>query len=153
MTVNNALHVNSGFASIANYKGGEKPDVTIDMSKVFGGLLKSASRRFVKEDNRSILIEDKFQLSDSTESITWQLITSADVEITNGGAILKQGGKQLKLENLSHPEIDISIISLDPPPLALDKTIEGLKRIEIRMPAYLFKQGTGNITVRLSGVE
>jgi len=35
--------------------------------------------------------------------------------------------------------------------LELDKTIEGLKRIEIRMPAYLFKQGTGKITVRLSG--
>ena len=77
-----------------------------------------------------------------------------------GGAILKQGGKQLKLENLSHPQLDVSIISLDPPPLALDKTIEGLKRIEIRMPAYLFNQkeglpagSQGKLTVRLSGVE
>ena len=159
LTVNNALHVNNGFASIADYKGGEKPEVTIDMSKIFGGLLNSASRRFVKEDNRSILIEDKFQLSDSTENITWQLITTADVQIINGGAILKQGGKQLKLENLSHPQLDVSIISLDPPPLALDKTIEGLKRIEIRMPAYLFNQKegrlpkAGKLTVRLSGVE
>ena len=75
------------------------------------------------------------------------------MEIVNGGAILKQGGKQLKLENLSHPELDISIISLDPPPLALDKTIEGLKRIEIRMPAYLFSHKEGKLTVRLSGVE
>ena len=160
LTVNNALHVNNGFASIADYKGGEKPEVTIDMSKIFGGLLNSASRRFVKEDSRSILIEDKFQLSDSTENITWQLITAADVQIINGGAILKQGGKQLKLENLSHPELEVSIISLDPPPLALDKTIEGLKRIEIRMPAYLFNQKEGlpadrhgKLTVRLSGVE
>ena len=160
LTVNNALHVNNGFASIADYKGGEKPEVTIDMSKVFGGLLNGASRRFLKEDNRSILIEDKFQLSDSTENITWQLITTADVQVIRGGAILKQGGKQLKLENLSHPELDLSIISLDPPPLKLDRTIEGLKRIEIRMPAYIFDQKEGLptgrqgiLTVRLSGLE
>jgi len=91
--------------------GGEKPEATIDMTKVFGGLLKGASRRFLKEDDRSILIEDKYQLSDSTENIIWQLITTADVQIIKGGAILKQGGKQLKLENLSLPELDISIIS------------------------------------------
>jgi hypothetical protein len=58
-----------------------------------------------------------------------------------------------KLEYLSHPELDISIISLDPPPLALDKTIEGLKRIEIRMPAYMFAGKEGKLTVRLSGIE
>ena len=84
-----------------------------------------------------------FSFQIQPENITWQLITTADVQIINGGAILKQGGKQLKLENLSHPELEVSIISLDPPPLALDKTIEGLKRIEIRMPAYLFNQKEG----------
>ncbi len=101
--INNTLHVNNGFASISDYKGGEKPEATIDMSDVFGGLLKGATRRFLKENNRSILIEDKFQLSDSTQNITWQLITVAEVQIVKGGAILRQGGKQLKLENLSHP--------------------------------------------------
>jgi hypothetical protein len=153
LTVNNALHVNNGFASIADFKDGERPEATFDMSAIFGGLLKSANRRFLKENNHSILIEDKFQLSDSTENITWQLITSADVQLTKGGAILEQSGKKLKLENLTHPDLIISIISLDPPPLALDKKIEGLKRIEIRMPAYLFAQKEGNLTVRLSGVE
>lgn len=150
LTVNNALHVNRGFASIIDYKGVEKPEVTIDMSEVFGGLLKGVTRRFLKEDNSSISIEDKFQLTDSTQNITWQLMTTADVQIVKGGAMLNQGGKQLKLENLSHPELDVSIISLDPPPMALDRKIEGLKRIEIRMPAYLFPQKQGTITVRLS---
>lgn len=149
ITVNNALHVNTGFASIADYKGGEKPEATIDMSEVFGGLLKGVTRRFLKESNRSILIEDKFQLTDSTQNITWQLITTAEVQIVKGGAILKQDGKQLKLENLSHPELDVSIISLDPPPLELDRKIEGLKRIEIRMPAYLFPEKEGVLSVRL----
>jgi hypothetical protein len=153
LTVNNALHVNTGFASIADYKEGGKPEVTFDMSEVFGDLLKGVTRRFLKEDNRSILIEDKFQLTDSTQLITWQLMTTADVQLVPGGAILKQEGKQLKLENRSHPELDVSIISLDPPPLELDRKIDGLKRIEIRMPAYLFPQKEGHITVRLSADE
>lgn len=149
ITVNDALHVNHGFAPIINYKAGEKPEATFELSDVFGGLLKSATRRFAKEDNHSLLIEDRFQLSDSTKNITWQLITTADVEIVKGGAILRQGGKQLRLENVSHPELNVSIISLDPPPLALDRKIEGLKRIEIRLPAYLFPKKKGVLTVRL----
>jgi hypothetical protein len=153
LTVNDALHINSGFASISNYKGGEKPEATIDMADVFGGLLKGATRKFLKEDNRSIRIEDKFQLTDSTKNVTWQLMTVAEVQIVKGGAILNQDGKQLKLENLSHPDLDVSIISLDPPPLALDRRIEGLKRIEIRLPAYLFPEKEGVLTVRLSGKE
>lgn len=153
ITVNNALHVNNGFASIRDFKSGERPEATIDMAGVFGGKLKSATRRFLKEDNRSVLIEDKFQLSDSTQQITWQLITTADVEIVKGGAVLKQGGKQLNVENLSHPELVVSIISLDPPPLELDRKIEGLKRIEIRMPAYLFPEKEGVLSIRLSAKE
>jgi hypothetical protein len=119
------------------------------MSAVFGGLLKNVTRRFVKEDNRSILIEDQFQLTDSTKSITWQLITAADVQLTKDGAILTQEGKQLILKNISHPEVDLSIISLDPPPLQLDRKIDGLKRLEIRVPAYLFSEKEGKITVQL----
>jgi hypothetical protein len=71
------------------------------------------------------------------------------VQLVKGGAILKQDGKQLILKNLSHPDLALSVISLDPPPLELDRKIEGLKRIEIRMPAYLFPQKEGKITVRL----
>ncbi len=150
LTVNNALHVNTGFASIADFRGGEQPEVTFDMSEVFGGLLQRVTRRFLKEDNESILIEDKFHITDSTQHITWQLITTAEVQMIKGGAVLTQDSKQLKLENLSHPDLDISIISLDPPPLALDRKIEGLKRLEIRMPVYLFPEKEGLVTVRLS---
>jgi hypothetical protein len=153
LTVNDRLHVNNGFASIIDYKGTEKPEATIDMSDVFGGLLSSATRRFVKEDNRSILIEDVFRLSDSTRNITWQLITAADVQLVKGGAILKQEGKQLILKNLSHPDLALSVISLDPPPLELDRKIEGLKRIEIRIPAYLFPEKDGRVAVRLYAEE
>ena len=78
-------------------------------------------------------------------------MTTADVEIVEGGAILKQDGKTLKLENLSHPELTVSVISLYPAPLELDRQIEGLKRIEIRIPAWTLESNKGEIKVRLSG--
>lgn len=151
ITVNDALHVVDGFASIEDFKEGNQPEATIDMTEVFGEDIQSASRRFVKENDHSLLIEDKLALSESTQSITWQLMTTADVEIVKGGAILKQDGKQLKLENLSHPGLTVSVISLDPPPLELDRKIENLKRLEIRIPAYVFAEGEDTIQVRLTG--
>ena len=151
VTVNNALHHVDGFASITDFQDGEQPEATIDMSEVFGGEVASATRRFVKEDNQSLLIEDQIKPSNSTQHITWQLMTTADVDIVEGGATLKQDGKELKLENLSHPDLTVSMISLDPPPLELDRQIDGLKRLEIRIPAYLMSKDGETIRVRLSG--
>ena len=151
LTVNGSLHVVDGFAAIADFKDGDQPEATIDMSAVFGEKLPTATRRFLKEDDRSILIEDRFTPSDATEQVTWQLMTTADVAVTEGGAILTQDGKQLTVENLSHPELRISVISLDPPPLQLDRRIKGLKRLEIRIPAYVLSEEESTLRVRLSG--
>jgi hypothetical protein len=121
------------------------------MTATLGESVNSASRRFVKDSPISIVIEDQIETNDQTNMITWQLLTQADVEIVDGGAILKQDGKTLKLENLSHPDLEISIISLDPAPLELDRQIENLKRLEIRIPAWTVEGGTCNIKVRLAG--
>ena len=52
LSVNNSLHDVEGFAAIVDFKAGNQPEATLDMGKVFGGKLKNASRRFVKENNR-----------------------------------------------------------------------------------------------------
>jgi hypothetical protein len=78
-------------------------------------------------------------------------MTIADVELVKGSAVLKQDGKSLKLENLSHPELQLSVVSMYPAPLELDRQIEGLKRIEIRIPAWAVKNGKATLKVRLSG--
>jgi len=149
LTVNNAKHVVNGFAPIVDFNNGNRPEATVDMSKVLGKDIGTVTRRFIKENDHSLLLEDKFKFNENTQNMTWQLMTTADVEIVKGGAVLKQDGKQLKLENLSHPELGISIISLDPAPLKLDRQIGNLKRIEIRMPAYLFTKEEGELRVRL----
>jgi hypothetical protein len=151
ITVNDARFLVNGQATIADFKDSGTPEVTIDMTPLYGNNLKSLSRKFVKESNQSVLIEDRFEINDSTKTITWGLMTQAEVQPTKNGAVLKQDGKTLKLENLSHPELQLSVVSLYPAPLELDRQIEGLKRIEIRIPAWTVENGKMNLKVRLSG--
>lgn len=153
LTINDALHKTEGLVTLTGFKEGNQPEATFDMSATLAGQVARASRRFVKDSPTSVLIEDQIESSAETKMITWQLMTTSDVEIVKGGAVLKQDGKILKLDNLSHPELTISVISLYPAPLKLDRQIEGLKRIEIRIPAWTFENGKGTIKVRLSGNE
>jgi len=151
ITVNNARFIVKAHAPIIDFKTVEKPEVTIDMTEIFGDNLTSLQRRFIKESNSSFMIEDKFELNDSTRTITWALMTVARVIPIKNGAILKQDGKELNLSILAPGELEVSVISLDPPPLEIDKTIKNLKRTEIMMPAYIFPDGKGMIRVQVSG--
>jgi len=151
LTVNNQHHKVDGMASFTDFKDGNQPEATLDLSAAFEGQLERAQRRFVKDSPTSLLIEDSLVVSDSTQLVTWQMLTVADVEIVKGGAILRQDGKQLKLENLSHPEISVSVVSVHPAPLELDRQIENLKRIELRLPAYTINDRKTTLRVRLSG--
>ncbi|NND05474.1 MAG: hypothetical protein HKN87_03760 [Saprospiraceae bacterium] len=151
LTVNGALHQADGFATLEEFTDGTQPNVSFEMTDVFSGTLSKAERRFSKDGDHSLLIEDEITLNDNTEEVTWQVMTTADVSIEPGRAILRKDGKMLTIDNESHPDLMPSMISLDPPPLALDRKIEGLKRIEFRYPAYYFDGGVGQISVRLSG--
>ncbi len=151
ISVNDQLHIVDGMAEIVGFKNGVNPEATIDLTPTFAGQLESATRRFVKESPVSLFIEDDIEISDDTSWITWQLLTQADVEITEGGATLRQDGKRLKVENLSHPNFIFSVISLDPPPFEFDKNIENLKRLELNIPAWTVEKGKTSIKVRLSG--
>lgn len=151
ITVNDERFLVDAQARIIDFRDGPQPEVTIDMTEIYGNNLKSMTRRFIRDSNQSFIVEDNIQLIDSTRTITWGLMTTADVQPVHGGAILKKDGKQLKLTIESPHDIAVSVISLDPPPMHLDKTIENLKRIEIRVPAYVFEDRRGTIRVRLSG--
>ena len=151
ISVNDVLFRVKGNAPVTDFKDGVKAEASIDMTELYGGNVNSMKRRFIKESNQSLLIEDQFETNDSTGSITWQLMTTADVVPNKHGAILKQDGKELKLSILTPENLQVSILSLDPAPLEIDKQIKKLKRIEIRVPAYILKDKKGMIKVRLSG--
>ncbi|HCN84878.1 MAG TPA: hypothetical protein DIT07_14865 [Sphingobacteriaceae bacterium] len=153
LTVDNALFNVNGSAHLINFKVGNNPEATIDMSEIYKGHLKGAQRKFIKDSDHSITIEDQVELEDSTKLLTWAIMTTAEVIPTTDGAILKQDGKQLVLKILSPVNVGVSTIMMDPPRMKLDKKIENLKRVEIRIPAYLFPDKKGTIRVRLSSPE
>ncbi|WP_436415491.1 heparinase II/III domain-containing protein [Petrimonas sp.] len=152
LTVNDQLHIVDGLATIKEFKTGENPEAVIDMTPTFKGQLAKAERKFTKDSPISLLIEDNIETSESTRLITWQLITTSDVELVKGGAILSNGDKKLKIENLSHPTLSMSVVSLYPAPLELDRQMEGLKRIELRIPAWTVKNKNDKIRIRLSAL-
>jgi hypothetical protein len=152
LTINDERFLVNSTARFTDFKEGTTPEVTIDMTSLYGASIGSSKRRFVKENNHSILVEDQFEINDSTKNITWGLMTLADVKPDLEGATLWQDGKSVKLSILEPEGVQVSVISLDPPPMEIDKTIPGLKRIEIRLPAWCVKNGKGSIRVRLSGM-
>jgi hypothetical protein len=155
LTVNDELHIVDGYASVVSFKKGKKPQVTFDLTPSLKGYVKNATRTFAKEGGKALLIEDNVEPNENTKYVTWQLITQADVEIVDDGAILKQGDKNLKLNNLSHPQIKFAAVSLDPPPHKLDKHMENLKRVELRIPVSFdgANRNTLKIRIRLESIE
>lgn len=150
ISVNNQLFINNGFAPMLSFNDKANPSASFDLTAVYGENLKKAVRTFEKDSPTSLIIDDQIETSESTKIITWQLMTTADVLITSDGAVLRQDGKELKIDNLTHPELTFSVISLDPAPMKLDRQIEGLKRIELRIPAWTCKNGKDHIRIRLS---
>jgi hypothetical protein len=138
------------YAKIIDFKEGIKQEFTIDMSEFFFGNVKSIQRRFVKESSQSVLIEDRFKTNNSIQTITWSLLTKAEVQPIEGGAIFRQEGKELQLSILKPEGLSVEVIPLDSG--TLDKLyIDGLNVVEIRIPAWKVENGKGEIKVRLSG--
>jgi hypothetical protein len=150
VTVNDERFLVDGQARIIDFQSGDQASVTIDMTEVYGDHLTSLKRKFIAENNTSILIEDHVEINENTKTITWGLMTTAEITPVAGGAVLRQDGKVLNLNILSPENLNVSVISLDPPPMAIDKTIENLKRIEISIPAYILNTAKAKISVRLS---
>jgi len=153
LTVNDERFIVSAIAPLTSFKDGKYPEATVDLTSVFGNRMRSAIRKFTKDTDYSIVIEDEIVLGDSVRSVTWAMMTTAEVIPAKDGAILRQSGKELLLQIASPAEVGISTIMMDPPPLRLDRKIPGLKRIEIRMPAYIFSDGKGMVRVRLTAPE
>jgi hypothetical protein len=153
LTVDSALFKVNGFVPIVDFKSSGTSEATLDMTALYGNLVSSAKRKFLQENDHSVLIEDDVVMNDSTKLLNWAVMTTADVIPVKNGALLKQDGKELKLEILSPANVEVSIIMMDPPPLELDKKIPHLKRVEVRVPAYLFPEKSAAIKVRLSAPE
>ena len=153
LTVDDKRFRVDGYAPITDFRDGETPEATVNMTSIYDGRVKSAIRKFIKDTNHSVTIEDQVELSDSTKSLTWAIMTTAEVVPSPDGATLTQDGKTLNLQIKSPVGARVSTIIMDPPPMNFDRKIANLKRIEIRIPAYTVSGGKVSIRVRLTSPE
>jgi hypothetical protein len=153
LTVDDARFKVDGSAPIVGFKEGAMPEATVDMTALYDGRVISAFRKFIKDTGHSVVIEDNIVLTDSTKSLTWAIMTTADVTATADGATLVQDGKTLNMKIISPAGVKISTIMMDPPPTKYDRKIAGLKRVELRVPAYLSPDKKLTIQVRLTSTE
>ncbi len=151
ITLNDSLHRADGLVALSGFKAWPQYEATFDMSATLGRRVESATRKFAKDSPVSITIEGEIGLSEQTKPITWQMITTADMKIDEGVAVLRLDRKPLRLRNLSHSDLTLSMVSLYPAPLKLERQIEKLQRIELRFSAWKIEKGTTKIKVRLSG--
>lgn len=154
LTVNDELHVAQGFAPLTYYKGaGNRPEAGFDLSAVFNGQLNGARRGFKRTGDQRLEITDSLELSEQTKNVTWAMMTQAEAEVIDGGVVLKQNGKTLRVM-IKQPEgAEIKVVAKDPPPLDYDMKVSNLKRLEFKFPAGLLKSKSSNIVVELKGAQ
>ncbi len=153
LTINGDKHQAKGRA-VVHYSdlNAENPEVAFDLSPLYGNQLKRAIRTFKKISDSELLIQDEVELSEKTQSLTWQWITDAQVRLEDQTATLTIDGKQIQLEVTAPADFELAVVALDPPPSKLDKVVPNLKRIEVRMQSQAFKKKKGRITVKVTGL-
>ena len=154
LTVNDSLHRVAGFAPLRRDSTATTAAYTTDLSEVLAPQVRSATRTWRKRDARSFELVDSLQIDTlATRSVTWQWLTQAEVELLDGGAVLHQAGKSLRLTVLAPAGLHFSVVQLDPPPLPYDLRLPDLKRIELRVPAYVLAPADATIHVLVSPAE
>ncbi|MCB9290493.1 MAG: heparinase II/III family protein [Lewinellaceae bacterium] len=152
LTANGEKHLAAARALLTghNLEAG-RPYFSFGLTPLFGGRVAKAIRTFQQTAENTLQIRDSLALADDVKLITWQWITRADVGINGNTIHLSQDGERLKLKVVSPATFEVRVVSLDPPPLAYDKAISGLKRIEITVAPSAFTNGTGEIVVEVIG--
>jgi len=126
------------------------PSAIFDMTPVFEGHLEAAQRTFIRQKTGMLQVRDQFTFSATTQNLTWQMMTRAEVQVEPGRIILKKDGKELFLVVSCTAPWEVKVVSLSPPPLSYDLNIPGLKRIEIRINRKAFPGDSGEISVKLT---
>jgi hypothetical protein len=125
------------------------PEFTFDLTDLYGNHIQKARRTFSRPGLSRLKISDQLQFSPETRSITWQMITQADIAIKSDVVELKQDGATLYLRITTELPFEVKVVSLSPPPLAYDKNMEGLKRLEIQWKRTDFKSNSATLDVEL----
>jgi hypothetical protein len=104
LTVNNELQRVEGYAKIDRHSTETNfPFAISDISTVYNGQLKKATRGIGIMDEKYVVIRDELETLDKSTKVRWNMATLANVELGNKEATLTKDGKRLILK-VSGPE-------------------------------------------------
>jgi hypothetical protein len=150
MVVNGEMHLADARAHLFSRElQGSVPECTFDLSELYGDNLQVARRTFSRLSHTRLRISDELAFTPETRSLTWQMITRAEVKVEEGSVMLQQDGATLYLRISSEASFNLKVVSLYPPPLPYDKEIEELKRLEIHWKREGFPGNSTTLNIEL----
>lgn len=100
LTIDNQLQQVKGYAAIDRHS--DSPDFPFaisDISTVYDGQLRKATRGVGIKDEQHVVIRDELEALDKATTVRWTMLTPADVVITGeNGATLSKDGKKLFMQ-------------------------------------------------------
>lgn len=118
LTIAGQLHRMKGFAPITNFTAAANSagSATVDLSEVFAGQATNVMRTFRFDAGRSqVVIADQLAGLKPGAEVRWAMVTRAKVKTTLDGAILRQGGRELRVRLQSPAAAKFRVEKADPP--------------------------------------
>jgi len=99
LTFNDKLQKVTGYAKIDKYSNTENfMNAMSDITSMYDGQIKKAVRGVALIDQKYVVVKDELETLDTATQMRWNMLTLADVELTEHGAILSKDGKKLYLK-------------------------------------------------------
>ncbi|MGC4031129.1 MAG: heparinase II/III family protein [Tepidisphaeraceae bacterium] len=107
--------------------------VAIDLTSIYPELQRVERIATLNHDG-SLEIIDRWQGNESPHELTWQMLTTAAVELHNGGFDLAQSGKRLRIEfRQPGDQLALRVDAADSLTSAFDAANPGVSRLSVRL--------------------
>ncbi len=130
LTLDGALHRAEGEVQLIGDDSSSRV-VRFDLKSLYSPPLDCATREFLLQEDGTLEITDELLSSQHRRKGCWQLMTQAEVILSEREALLELADQQLRIRVLEPAGAILKAVYLDPPPLGHDLVIKDLKRLEI----------------------
>lgn len=111
---NGAAQKVDGNAQFVRFEAnGPTPHSVLDLSPVYVGQAASVHRGLMFLENRALLLQDEWVAGDTAVTVSWQFLTTAQVDCQPDNLTLTEGSKRLVLQLLEPAELEIRVIEAD----------------------------------------
>lgn len=115
LTFDNQLQKVTGYAKIDKYSDAENfMNAVSDITSMYEGQIKKAERGVALKDQEYVVIKDELETLGNPITVRWNMLTLADVELTENGAVLSKDGKKLFLKVNASKKIKMNTWSTAP---------------------------------------